>query len=71
MTYTTEYSPAEQWIVIIDEIQSAWYLRGTTWTGDVHRASKFDSALLAQAGLDKARQFMKAASFKKATITRA
>lgn len=45
-----------------------FYLRGTVWSFDVMRATEFDSREAAQAGLDKAKPFMKAAQYKAAKI---
>lgn len=43
-------------------------LRGTVWAFSMDRATKHETRELAQAALDKAKQFMKAATFKKAVI---
>jgi len=52
---------------VINQGQS-WYLRGTTWTGEAERASRFASEQAARAGLLKAKPFMKASLFKLATV---
>lgn len=43
-------------------------LRGTVWAFSMDRAQQFATREEAQAALDKAKQFMKAAVYKKATI---
>lgn len=43
-------------------------LRGTVWAFSMDRAQRFETRDAAQAALNKARPFMKAAIFKKATI---
>lgn len=43
-------------------------LRGTIWAFEMDRAQKFETRELAQAGLDKAKKFMKATTYKKAVI---
>lgn len=43
-------------------------LRGTVWAFSMDRAQKFESREAAQAALDKAKKFMKAAIYKKAVI---
>lgn len=43
-------------------------LRGTVWAYDMERAQKFDTREQAQAGLDKAKPFMKAKTYKAAKI---
>jgi hypothetical protein len=45
-----------------------YFLRNTIWTEYADRATRFESAEKARAGLDKARKFMKAATFKAATV---
>jgi hypothetical protein len=45
-----------------------WPLRGTVWALSMERAQHFETREQAQAALDKARPFMKAAIFKKAVI---
>lgn len=45
-----------------------WYLKGTTWTSDPDRASKFNSRDEAQAALDRAKKFMRPAAYKAARI---
>ena len=45
-----------------------WYLRGTTWTGDLARANHFDSREAAQTSLDNAKKFMKARDYRTAQI---
>lgn len=44
-------------------------LRGTVWAFSMDRAQKFDSREAAQAALDRAKQFMKARTYKAAVIT--
>jgi hypothetical protein len=43
-------------------------LRGTVWAFHMDRAQVFDTRAAAQAALDKARQFMKAAVYRRAVI---
>lgn len=43
-------------------------LRGTVWAFSMDRAQKFPTREAAQAALDKAKQFMKAATYKRAQI---
>jgi len=43
-------------------------LRGTVWAYSMDRAQKFETREAAQAALDKAKQFMRAAIYKKAVI---
>ena len=43
-------------------------LRGTVWAFSMDRAQRFESREEAQAMLDKAKKFMKAAIYKKAVI---
>lgn len=43
-------------------------LRGTVWAFSMDRAQKFETKELAQAALDKAKQFMKARTYKAARI---
>jgi len=47
---------------------AAWFLRGTTVTGDRDRANVFADADAAQVALGKARKFMKPAAFKAARM---
>ena len=55
-------------IVTVENGGYEWFLRSTVWTSDRDRANKFATRELAQAALLKAKQFMKAAHFKKARI---
>lgn len=49
-----------------------FYLRSTVWTGELDRATRFETREAAQAGLDKARQFMRRKTdAKRATIEEA
>lgn len=43
-------------------------LRGTVWAFSMDRAQKFETEALAQAALDKAKQFMKAKTYKASKI---
>lgn len=43
-------------------------LRGSVWAFSMDRAQKFDTREAAQAGLDKAKKFMKAKTYKSAVI---
>ena len=45
-----------------------FYLKGTTWTSTIERASKFDTKEQAQQALDKAAKFMKKSVVKLAKI---
>lgn len=45
-----------------------YFLRNTIWTAYADRATRFESAEAAKAGLEKARKFMKAATYKAATV---
>ncbi len=46
-----------------------YFLKGTTWTSSTERAPKFETTEAAQAGLEKAKQFMaRKSDAKKATI---
>jgi len=56
-------------IVTVEHNGETWPLRGTIWALSMERAQKFETRDAAQAALDKARQFMKPALYKKARIT--
>lgn len=43
-------------------------LRGTVWTFSMDRATRYATRELAQAALDKAKQFMKAKTYKSSII---
>lgn len=43
-------------------------LRGTVWAFSMDRAQRFDTREQAQAALDRAKQFMKARTYKNSTI---
>jgi hypothetical protein len=45
-----------------------WPLRGTTWAYSMDRAQKFATRDEAQAALDKAKKFMRAAAYRNAVI---
>jgi hypothetical protein len=55
-------------IVILENMGNKFFLRSTVWASAQDRATQFDSMEAAQAGLLKAKQFMKAAMYKKAMI---
>jgi hypothetical protein len=55
-------------IVTVTNNGTKWPLRGTVWAFDMERAQKFATQEEAQAALNKAKPFMKAAIFKKAII---
>jgi hypothetical protein len=55
-------------IVTVNHNGEKWPLRGTVWAYSMDRAQKFETREAAQAALDKAKPFMKAAIFKKAQI---
>lgn len=57
-----------QYIVTLIHNGQRWPLRGTTWAYSMDRAQVFASREAAQAALDKARKFMKAAQYKAARI---
>lgn len=57
-----------KFIVTVLHNGEKWPLRGTVWAFSMERAQQFDTREQAQAALDKAKKFMKAAIFKKATI---
>jgi len=49
---------------------TTWHLRGTTWSSDPERASRFETKEAANAALLKIKPFTKPALFKKAWIVR-
>jgi len=53
-------------IVTVENEGNKFYLRGTTWSFSQDRASQFADAQAAQAGLERARKFMKPALYKRA-----
>lgn len=57
-------------IVTLTNLNTPFWLRGTTWAYSLDRADKFATAELAQAALDKAKMFMKARIFKAAKVVR-
>ena len=54
-------------VTLIHEGQK-WPLRGTMWAFSMDRATKYETREAAQAALDKAKKFMKAAQYKAARI---
>ncbi len=54
--------------VSLKHLGNTFWLRNTVWTADATRATLFNTAEEAQAGLDKAKKFMKAAQYKAAKI---
>ena len=56
------------YIVTLVHNGEKWPLRGTVWAFRMDRAQQFDTREAAQAQLDKARKFMKAAQYKAAVI---
>jgi hypothetical protein len=57
-----------KFIVTVAHNGETWPLRGTIWAFSMDRAQKFDTREAAQAALDKAKKFMKAALYRKAQI---
>ena len=57
-----------KFIVTVIYNGNEWPLRGTVWALHMDRAQIFASPEAAQAGLEKAKKFMKANLFKAATI---
>lgn len=55
-------------IVTLIHNGAKFYLRNTIWSAHIDRATIFTSAENARIGLDKAKQFMKAAQYKAAKI---
>jgi hypothetical protein len=55
-------------IVTLPHLGNTFYLRSTVWTSERDRATVFKSQEAAQAGLQDAKQFMKAKQFKAAHI---
>jgi len=55
-------------IVTVENNGEKWPLKGTVWAFSMDRAQKFETQADATAALLKAKQFMKAAIFKKAKI---
>jgi hypothetical protein len=55
-------------IVTLAHNGNTFYLRSTIWTSERDRAQVFQSVEAAQAGLLKAKPFMKAAMFRRAAI---
>lgn len=55
-------------MVITEHNGEKWPLRGTNWAYSMDRAELFKTRELAQAALEKAKQFMKPAIYKKARI---
>lgn len=60
--------PDRHYIVTVEHNGEKWPLRGTIWAFDMSRAQTFATREAAQAGLDRARKFMKAAIYRKAII---
>lgn len=58
-------------IVKLVHLGNTFYLRSTVWTSERERATEFPSAEAAQAQLDKAKQFMKAAQYRAARVEEA
>jgi hypothetical protein len=56
------------YIVTVNVNGTTWPLRGTNWAYSMDRAQVFASREEAQAGLDRAKKFMKATVYKKAVI---
>lgn len=56
------------YMVTLIHLGNTFYLRNTIWTADIERANDFPTREAAQAQLDKAKQFMKAAQYKAAQI---
>tara|TARA_R110000824_G_scaffold87114_2_gene215013 strand:- start:220 stop:402 length:183 start_codon:yes stop_codon:yes gene_type:complete len=54
--------------VTVEHNGEKWPLRRTVWAFDMDRATHHETREAAQAALDKAKQFMKAAVYKKAVI---
>ena len=55
-------------IVTLIHLGNTFYLRSTVWTSERDRATMFATVEAAQAGLNKAKQFMKAKQFRAAAI---
>lgn len=56
-------------IVTLNHNGSTYYLRSTIWAWSEDRATVYATKEEAQAGLDKAKQFMKAKQYKSSQIT--
>ena len=55
-------------IVTVNNSGLLFFLRGTVWAYSAERATAYASRAEAQAALEKARKFMKAAIYKRAQI---
>jgi hypothetical protein len=55
-------------IVDTGDRSAPWFLRGTTWSRDPERAQKFATYDDARAALEKAKKFMKPATFHAARV---
>lgn len=55
-------------IVTVEHNGERWPLRGTVWAFSMERAQLFETKEAAQAALDRAKPFMKAAMYRKAKI---
>ena len=58
----------KMYIVTLTHNGQKWPLRNTTWAFSLDRAQQFETRETAQAQLDKAKQFMRAAQYKAAKI---
>jgi hypothetical protein len=47
---------------------NGWWLRGTTWTGDIEKADRFSDQASAYAAIGRAKKFMKPVIYKKLSI---
>ena len=55
-------------VVTPNQIGEMVPLRGTVWAFSMDRAQRFETREAAQAGLERAKQFMKASTYKQAKI---
>jgi len=47
---------------------NGWWLRGTTWTGEIERADRFDDQASAFAAIGRMKRFTKPATYKKLRV---
>lgn len=65
---TDATAPKKFIVVTPNKVGELCPLRGTIWAFSMDRAQKFDTRELAQAALDRAKKFMKAKTYKAASI---
>lgn len=55
-------------IVKVASANYTWFLKSTTWTSSIERASKFETREAAKEGLIKAKKYTRPDLFKKAAV---